>query len=191
MKRTSRWMPWMTSGLLAVSVAINVLQAIRLRATSEEGQAPNHVGETVAPFTVVDRSAKQVEVRFDTGRPTVLYYFAPTCGWCERNWDNVRELARASAGRYRVVAITKENSIDEFLRTHDLPFEVYGGAPEQTRRALSLTGTPVTVVVSPQGRVSHEWAGAFSHTSQQEIQSLFDVHLPGLSAARGVDASRR
>ncbi len=128
----------------------------------------------------VDRSGQTVAVRFDRNVPTVLYYFSPTCGWCERNWDNVRRLAAQADGRYRVVGIAAEEALGEFIDQHGLTFEVVGGVSAEAREALNLNGTPRTVVVSAQGLITHDWTGAFTGAVALEVEDLFGIGLPGL-----------
>ena len=69
---------------------------------------------------------------FDGVLPTVLYYFSPTCGWCERNWDNVRALSAAAPGRYRFIGLSSTPKIEQFMRDRQLDFEVYTEAAFST-----------------------------------------------------------
>jgi hypothetical protein len=177
-------------GLLIVSVSVNVLQANRLRSSAEARVSiVAHVGRPVAPFAVIDAQRRAVTIQFDRGVPTVLYYFRPACLWCERSWDNVRAIAAHADGRYRVVALASETELGDFRRDHDLPFEVYGGLPARTRNALGFTSTPRTVVVSPQGLISHEWAGVYTGSLERAVEDFFEISLPGLAPQKPINTA--
>jgi len=165
--------------LLLTSVTVNVVQAAKLRAAWGPRQT-SAVGQGVAPLSVVDAQGVPHTIRFDTGLPTVIYYFSSTCSWCERNWDNVRALADKSRGRYRVVAVSSESSLSSFVDSHSLPFEVYGGITDSARWSMAFGATPRTVVVSPNGIVRDEWDGAYRGSVARSIEETFELRLPGV-----------
>jgi hypothetical protein len=120
-------------------------------------------------------------VRLDAGVPTVVYFFSPTCGWCERNWNNVRALSAASAGRFHVIAVSGETDLQKFVDSHHLQdVEIYGGLTPEAHSALGLASTPHTLVVSAQGVVSYDLVGAYEGSVLRQVEDLFDVSLPGL-----------
>jgi peroxiredoxin len=169
--------------LLVVSVGVNVLQAKRIRTLVDpELPAPAVLGHQAPAIPALTPRGEPATIQFD-GRPTLVYYFSPSCPWCERNWANVRALAAAANGRYRVVAITADTHLGAFAQTHALNFEVYGGVSAESREAYGFHGTPQTVVVSSQGIVSHSWTGVFIGRQARQIESLFGVTLPGVTAA--------
>jgi hypothetical protein len=168
--------------LLLVSAAVNVLQAQRIHFLLETTNAGvSGIGKPATPvdgFTLGDRS---VTVRFDERRPTVIYYFSPTCGWCERNWANIKALSAAADGRYRLIAVTADRGVSDYARRHDLELEVIEGISENVRAAYAFYGTPHTVVVDAEGVVTHEWRGAFNPRIERQIEELFGIKLPGLA----------
>jgi hypothetical protein len=166
---------------LATSVAVNVVQASRLRSIVLPSKPNALLGQTVDPISLIRPDGRATVVRFDRNVPTVLYYFSPSCGWCERNWENAKLLAEHANGRYRVVAIASETDLADVIDRHRLAFEVYGGVPASVRERLNLSGTPRTVVVSAQGQISHDWTGAFSDEVAVAIEEVFGLRLPGLS----------
>ena len=172
-----------TIALLVVSVGVNVAQAKRIRTLVDPDLPPPAVlGHHADAIPALTPQGDHVTVQFD-GRPTLVYYFSPQCTWCERNWENVRALAASANGRFRVVAIAAEANLKTFTETHALNFEVYGGVPAETREAYGFHGTPQTVVVSSQGVVSHIWTGVFVGRQARQVESLFGVALPGVTAA--------
>lgn len=171
---------WGTFALLAASVTVNVVQAHRLRAVITPSAPSTLLGRAVQSIPVVDRDGRAAVVRFDRRVPTILYYFSTSCGWCERNWDNVRRLADQSDGRYRVVGLAAERSLGDVIDRQHLTFEVYGGVSTEAREALGLSGTPRTIVVSAQGLITHDWTGAFSGAVALAVEDVFGLTLPGL-----------
>lgn len=173
---------WATVGLLAASMMVNVAQAHRLRGSVAPHPKDALLGHSVRPIPAMDQNGRALTIRFDRNVPTVLYYFSPSCGWCERNWDNVEALSKRSGGRYRVVAIAAETSLAEFIARHPLSLEVYGGISNDVRETLGLSGTPRTLVVSSEGFITHDWTGAFSGAVALAVEEVFGLDLPGLRA---------
>ena len=180
MTRNTSGLWWATMGLLLVSAALNVVQARRIQPSARLRASSAHLGQRAEPIVATDVTGKPTWIRFDQGRPTVLYYFSPSCHWCERNWDNVREIASQANARYRVVAISSDPTLARFVDDHRFSFEVYGGVSDEARFALGLTGTPHTVVVSAQGIISHDWSGAYTGSLERTVEDLLHVSLPGL-----------
>ncbi len=171
------------AALLALSVGVNVLQAQRIRAMvirSERSGAL--VGTKAVPIQARTSEGLSTRVVFDANLPTVLYYFSPTCGWCDRNWTNIEALAASAKGRYRVVAVTSAQDVRAYVERHKLSVEVLEALPDDVLQAYRFTATPHTVVVDAHGLVTHEWRGAFRNRIANQIEDLFGVVLPGLSA---------
>lgn len=171
--------------LLVGSVALNVLQANRLKELVEPrpGVQPL-LGTTAPPLHVKALDGRPVEIRFDE-RPTILYYFSPTCGWCEKNWLNIKALVAGTQGRYRFVGLSTSLDVEAFLRERRLSFEVYAGLSPEVARAFQFGATPQTVVVSETGRVEHVWVGAYTPRQQQVVETTLGVVLPGLQVSAG------
>ena len=171
---------WLTFVMLLGSVALNLLQANRLRAFTEAKLASLPLGAVAPPIRVSTLAGAPVDLSF-AGRPTILYYFSPKCAWCERNWLNVKALAAALAGRYRVVGLSTSSDVAAYVQERGLSFEIYAGLTPDLTRAYYLGGTPHTVVISAAGRVERNWAGAYTPRVQREIEQAFGITLPGLS----------
>lgn len=164
--------------LLTCSVGINVLQARRINDLVNPEPVMKRIGKVVAPIDGIG-STGPTSVKF-AGRPTVLYFFSTSCKWCERNWPNVKALQAAAADRYRFVALAIENDLREYAASRQLFVEMIGGLRKDVAGALRLGPTPQTLVVSPDGLITHEWVGAYVGRNQRQIEELFDVALPGL-----------
>lgn len=182
----ARWhrsalIPSITLILLTLSAGINVLQAQRIRAlVSPIPNTPAAIGRTAVLVEGFSRSGVARLAALKGSLPTVLYFFSPTCVYCERNWDNVKALEAGGKGRYRVLMVTTSRNTDSYLRARGLTIDVIEGITEATRNGLGLSATPETVVVSAEGLITHVWSGPFSARPKRQIEQLLDVSLPGL-----------
>jgi peroxiredoxin len=170
--------------LLLASTAVNVLQAQRIQLLLDGTNAvASNVGDVAVPVSGFSRSQEAITVTFNDPLPTVLYYFSTTCGWCDKNWDNIKALNASAAGRYRLVGLTADRGLESYASRHGLDFEIVEGISENIRTAYSFYGTPHTVVVDGEGRITHDWRGAFNPRIERQIGDLFAINLPGLSTS--------
>ena len=169
-----------TTVLLLVSVALNVALGRRLQAFMEPEDRSTLIGTAVPPLDVRTIDGHAVEIRFDE-RPTILYYFSPNCGWCERNWTNVQALIASVGQRYRFVGLSTVADVSPYMASHHLSFEVYSGLTLETARLYHLGGTPQTIVVAADGRIQYSWSGAYRSRRQHDVERAFGVVLPGIA----------
>lgn len=168
-----------TAMLLVASAGLNLVQAKRLGVFDGLRPVLPSAGTSAPVMHVKSLDGEPVTLDF-TGRPTILYYFSPQCGWCERNWPNIKALVAATEGRYRFVGLSTTADVADYLATRGLSFEVYSGVDAEAARVYYFRGTPHTVLVSGDGRVEHAWAGAYGPRQQTEMERAFGVVLPGV-----------
>ena len=170
-----------TVGLLMLSVGVNVLQARRIKSMVDaKVSVASSIGHQVVPIKGYSPEGVPVIKAVARDVPTLLYYFSPTCVWCNRNWDNIRALDRGAQGRYRVLLMTRARGVREYLKQYALEIEVVEGISESVIEAYKLSGTPQTIVASIEGLVTHDWRGAFTPRIERQIEELFGVALPGI-----------
>ena len=115
------------------------------------------------------------------GSGTLVYVFAPTCGWCIKNANNISAVAAAARQRgLRVYAVSLDpKGAPEFLKSHGLDAELL--LPDEgTVKRFYLGGTPQTFVLSADGAVIRNWPGAYSSKTESDVEAYFDIKLPGL-----------
>ncbi len=176
----------LTLVLLVASVGLNVLQASKLRA-SEAGARPALEPGMVAPVLEVMTLDGQPRTIDFSRQTTVLYYFSPECGWCEKNWLNVKALIAGTHDSVRFIGLATTSDVEAYMAERRLGFEVYTGLDLETVRDYGFGGTPQTVVISREGIVEHVWAGAYGERVQREIEKTFGFALPGLPKAVPAD----
>jgi hypothetical protein len=183
-----RAMPLALNLLVVVSVLLNAFLTWRVldlskavaKLKTEESLAVNAQLPVIDGFDVDGQPAR---IAFaEGGLPTILYVLRPDCKWCARNSQNIKALADAAKGKYRVIGISlSSQNLKEYLEQEKLSFPVYTDVSAETRAALHLGGTPQTIVASPEGRVLKNWMGAYMGPTQQEVEKFFNFHLPGLA----------
>jgi peroxiredoxin len=116
-----------------------------------------------------------------TDKPQIVYMFSPSCGWCERNLDNVAALIRHTADRYDFVAVAVDSrDLDKYVAERRLNWIVVREPSSTTRQAYHMGTTPMTIVVERGGKVSHVWLGAYNGKVADDVKATFGVTLPGL-----------
>ena len=172
---------------LAVSVTLNVLLAHRVRSLTYARSASIaeyelKIGTTVPPIAVKRLGGQQEFISYQgVEQSTVLYVFTPPCSWCARNMDNFKTLLGKEAGEYRFIALSlSEDTLAEYVAKNDLKLPVYSGLSSETKVAYKLSGTPRTIVISPEGKVLQDWPGAYVGNQKSRIEAFFHVTLPGI-----------
>ncbi|MDQ3746946.1 MAG: TlpA family protein disulfide reductase [Acidobacteriota bacterium] len=174
---------------LVCSVAINVLLARRVAALKKEAddiaQGRNlKPGTPVPPMDVKSLDGSPASVSHEGSPTTVFYVFSVTCHWCEQNLDNIKALSASASRRYRFVGISLDRddpaAIRDYVSKNGLSFPVYYSPSLATLKSYKLGGTPHTIVVSPEGKVVSDWAGAYTLETKSEVENFFAVSLPGI-----------
>ena len=179
--------------LLVCSVLMNVLLARRVGALRESllrVKSENRLaaGASVPAIEAKDLDGRPASIAFEAGgRPTVLYVFSPSCGWCAKNLPNVKALASEVSGQYRFIALSlSAHDLRDYLSQQNFDFSVYCEPAAAAVTAYRMGGTPQTVVISADGRVIKNWYGAYSDSTRREVEEYFHVRLPGV-ARQGAD----
>lgn len=186
--KATRWKAdFLVLGILAASLALNVYLGARVKKLSAiddtQVNPAASIGSNLEAFEAQTREGELQTIQLAPGRPKVIYIFSPTCGWCERNLQNITYLASQRGKDYEFIGLSlSRRSLDDYLKIHRLPFIVYTQPSTRTQKLMQIAGTPQTVVVSPQGKILHNWVGAYRDSVQEEVEAEFKVLLPGLAA---------
>jgi peroxiredoxin len=174
--------------LLASSAALNVTLAQRLRTTNatvatlkNEGRV--QIGADIPPITGKALDGTPIRMSYqDSNVPTILYVFTPSCSWCLRNVENIRQLTSQVTGRYRVIGLSlSREKLAEYVEQHQFPFPIVTDLSEETLTGLKAGGTPQTFVVGRDGKLIQSWRGAFQQALEEAIERELQVALPGLT----------
>ncbi len=108
----------------------------------------------------------------------VLYFFSPTCKWCERNLTSFKIMNAQLSSRYSFVGVVSDSKgVAEYLRLNPLPFPTVVVDDASDTSSLGLRGTPQTIVLQ-NGVVVHNWPGAYLGDTKSSIEKSLRVTLP-------------
>jgi hypothetical protein len=175
--------------LLAGSLALNVslgwqVQRLKSMTTVRSAPPPVVTGKVIPELGVKDLDGHKVTLNWASDpRPTVLYIFTPQCHWCQRNLANLKALVSLRGTAYHFVALSiTEDGVKTYVAEAGLRVPVYQTADVKPIRDVGLVGTPYMVLVSSTGTVVKAWRGAFIGRIQKDVEGVFNVQLPGLTA---------
>jgi len=138
----------------------------------------------VSPLEVTSVDEAPTNISYtETTVPTVIYVFSVSCHWCDLNAENIGFLVGNLKNKYRFIGVSLDRDNGElwkYLSSNDLQFPVYHSPSVTTWSKNKLGGTPQTIVVSPEGRILDDWSGAYTGATRAQIESFFNISLPGL-----------
>jgi len=143
------------------------------------------IGERLPAIDLTDPAGKLVTLEYASGqRSTVIYWFGPNCIWCKRNHANIVGLSRALHVRYRFVGIASStDGLREYLAEQPHNFPIYTDPSGAARLLYGLSGTPQTLVLSPEGKLVMLWRGAYNGENARQVEEFFGVNLAQISHA--------
>lgn len=183
---------WFLLTLCGLSLTANVLLGIgyiRLSsggATVGAGVSPPRasgpaVGVQLPPLEAERLGGGPESVRYADGeRPTIVYVFTPSCQWCARNLANLKALTAHAKSDYRVVGVSLDPNVEDYVAKMKFDFPVYVNAAPEVVTAYGMGPTPQTLVVSPSGKVLKSWIGAYAGATEGDVEATFGLTLPGL-----------
>jgi peroxiredoxin len=182
---------------LMVSVTLNVLLAHKVRSlntvqSTRMAERLLKVGAAVPPITAKRVDGQQEIISYEgTNQPTILYIFTPPCVWCARNLDNFKTLLDRERGEHRFIALSlSDEGLAQYIAKNDLKLPVYSELSPETLKTYKLGSTPQTIVISPEGKVLEDWAGAYVGDQKSQVEAFFHVSLPGLRDLPKAEAAK-
>jgi peroxiredoxin len=177
---------WLVVAAFAISLALNVYLEWRLRSPPNPTPELVQVGRRITSLTVENPDGGHTAIDWASEKqPTLLYMFSPACGWCARNLPNIKSVAEALRGRYRVIGLAPSSAgLAKYIEVNGISFPVYANAREANGSLLAVDGTPATLIISPNGVIKDRWQGAYIGRIQEQIEKTLGVRLPGLIQPR-------
>lgn len=108
----------------------------------------------------------------------LIYWFSPSCHWCEENRPNIDAVARNYKKSYEVLGISSNGEdVKTYLAETALAFPV--ATVESGDPIVRKFGpTPTTLLVTADGKVEHVWRGAYGPSTKAEIEATLALSLP-------------
>lgn len=183
------WLPYLMLGILTLSLTCNVAQGWylrNLRSAMAMSRPPleKKTGQMVTPLNAASFSGNLSTIQL-SGQRTILYIFDPNCHWCALNLSSIKSLSSSTSGHYRVIGISRTSTgLADYLQENKLPFPVFVDTQRTDYAQLDFVGTPQTVLISSDGKVEHNWPGAYMGETKKAVESYFKAKLPDISVTQ-------
>lgn len=167
--------------LLGCSLALNVYLGTVSRRSQAIQTADLMIGAHLTPFIARTLDGRVETIDLSSNQlPVVLYVFSPDCSWCDKNYRNITHLANQRSKSYKFVGLSlRATGLNEYLNKQPYPFPVYILASAKDVGLVGVGQTPQTIVISQDGKVSHNWVGAYVYNAA-EVEKFFGLSLPGI-----------
>ncbi len=150
--RTRWWVRWGTD-LLLLGLILTVASAFQTR---------HHVSGTVPSFSLKTLDGKTVSSADLLGKPAVLVFWAPWCGVCQAENDNVSRAMRWAGERGRVLSVAAGwndvRQVEGYVQRNGVDYPVLLGGDEQTE-AFHVEAFPTAYFLDEQGRIKGSAVG--------------------------------
>ena len=170
--------------VLALSITVNVLQALRIKSAEEHARIRGTVyspilGKTVSEIQVENLQGRPMTLRLaGAHKPTLIYVFRPSCVWCNSNSRPFNALASRVAGQYNVIGLSLESErLFGFLTAHSMSIPIYTALKPPSLSGYQLGFTPETLIVSEYGTILQDWRGAYAGETKDLLEQFFGFKI--------------
>src|SRR6058998_3537296 len=118
--------------------------------------APPAPGEMARPFTLPDLEDRQVSLSSFRGRLVLLHFWATWCPTCREEMGLLEEAARAHPEKLVILGINlgeKRSRVQGYMKEAGITFPILRDARGKVAAAYDVLSLPITLVVSPEGRI--------------------------------------
>ncbi len=160
--------------LLAISVVL-VRQNHALREQLTPRDSHIQVGQVVGPVEVANLDGEARVLAWDDAeRDRLLLVFTTTCPACAQNQGVWQALHRQLGDRLEVIGVSLDDPdlTRVYREAHELEFDVVTAADREGFLAdYEISSVPLTLRISPDGRVRGAWSGGLSDDQMSEVAS--------------------
>jgi thiol-disulfide isomerase/thioredoxin len=148
-----RWVTWLRDG--AVVLALVLLAGAWQTRHHVGGQAPDFALQPLGGGPLVTRASL-------AGKPVLLVFWAPWCGVCKAEADNVERTRALAGSRAEVVTVAlgyrTPAEVEAAIRAQGFQGRVLLGT-EATEQAFAVTSYPTAYFLDRTGAVQHSVVG--------------------------------
>jgi thiol-disulfide isomerase/thioredoxin len=150
--RQQRWTSWLIDGAIiaALFVGVGAWQNRNL----PEGTPP--------PLSLAALGGGRLALDDFKGMPTLVVFWAPWCGVCAAEADNLARVQSLVGDRARVVTVAAEyerlDEVESYVARHQIALPVLLGG-KRTARDWRVSAFPTAFVLDEDGQISHRMVG--------------------------------
>lgn len=150
--RQRRWVRWGIDALV-VFLALLAVSAWQTR---------GHLRDVAPDFTVRSLDGAEVSLSSLRGKPVLLEFWAPWCGVCKAQSQNISWLKALVGGRAHVFSVASsydgERQVNAYVREKGVDYEVLLGGDELARK-YKVDAYPTMYFLDADGRIKHSAVG--------------------------------
>jgi peroxiredoxin len=152
--RQKRWFRWLTD----IAIFLIALTAI----TMWQGRDFVDTGEAAPAFDLRDLDGDRQSLESYAGKKTMIVFWAPWCGVCSAESDNVSRVQSWLGDRVNVVSIVLDYQgradIEKFIDEQGVDYPVLLGE-RQTGADYNVSAYPTMYILDEEGKIEHAVAG--------------------------------
>lgn len=156
--------------------------------TSSLPDAPN--------YTAVTLDGNQVSLSDLHGSVVMINVWATWCEPCREEMPALQELQnRFSESEFSVIGVSIDDKgssqmIQNFLESQNISYTIWHDPEDKFQFAFRTIGVPETILISKDGKILHQWRGAFDPMADSTISrvdmALMDLEYVGDDSTNGI-----
>jgi peroxiredoxin len=119
-------------------------------------------GEPAPPTTLHSLDGDEISLNQYKGKKTMVVFWAPWCGVCGAESDNIDRVKSMLGDRVNVTSVVLDyrsrDDIQGFIDEHDVQYPVLLGT-SQTAEDFNVSVFPTLYILDEEGRIEHTLAG--------------------------------
>jgi peroxiredoxin len=136
---------------------------------------PSRIGSPAPELRLPDLSGNPVDLADYHGRPTLLLFWSPTCGFCLRMLDDLKAWETSRSDNSPQLLIVSSGGA-ETNRAMGLRSSIVLDAGFASGRAFGVSGTPSAVLIDSDGRIASDVT-----VGGPAVLALANTQLPAMS----------
>ena len=118
---------------------------------------PVKIGENIPDISMKDINGKTIDRSYFTGKPTLVTFWSPTCSFCEKMMDDIREWDASKNGDSPNLLIFADGDKDDHLEL-GLKSPLILDTGMNTAASFGMFSTPSAIMVDEDGKFVSETA---------------------------------